>query len=141
MGKKKRWWFDRGGDGWQRDTGLLLLRVGVAGSLIFAHGWGKLLHYSQAAEDFPDPLGIGPGLTMLLAIFAEVFCAAAVAVGLATRAAVLPLIATFVVAFFLVHGGDPFAEKELAFLYLIAFGAILFTGPGRYSLDHWLHRR
>ena len=29
---------------------------------------------------------------------------------------------------------DPFGERELAFVYLIAFVTLFFTGPGRYSL-------
>tara|TARA_B100001093_G_scaffold175037_1_gene167815 strand:- start:10 stop:141 length:132 start_codon:yes stop_codon:yes gene_type:complete len=39
------------------------------------------------------------------------------------------------VAFTIAHDGDPFSRKEKAFVYLIAFLTLYFTGPGKYSLD------
>ena len=39
------------------------------------------------------------------------------------------------VAAFVVHGADPLAKKEMALLYMVAFLAIAFIGPGRFSLD------
>ena len=39
--------------------GLLLLRLGAGGLLLYGHGWAKLMHYSERAAHFPDPLGIG----------------------------------------------------------------------------------
>jgi putative oxidoreductase len=133
--------FDPGSDGRMRDFGLLLMRVGFAVVLIAAHGWGKFMRFGQAAEDFADPIGIGPGATMALAIFSEVLCAAAVALGFMTRLALVPLITTFVVAFFVQHAGDPFPSKEKALLFLIAFVALLAMGPGRFSVDRVLSRR
>jgi putative oxidoreductase len=41
----------------------------------------------------------------------------------------------FAVAAFVQHGQDPFARKELALVYAVPLLALLFTGPGRYSLD------
>ena len=52
-----------------------------------------------------------------------------------TRWAVIPLVIFFVVAGFIQHADDPWSRKELAFLFLVAFLPLLFTGPGRYSLD------
>lgn len=133
--------FDPGRDGAARDAGLLIMRVGFAAAMIGAHGWGKLLRYGTAAEDFADPLGIGGGASMALVIFAEVFCALAVLVGFMGRLASVPLVVTFVVAFFVHHGADPFGQKEKAFLFLIAFLGLLATGPGRYSLDALIGKR
>ena len=133
--------FDPGHAGAGRDFGLLVLRLGLAGSLIFAHGWGKLIDFADKATRFPDPLGIGSTASLGLVTFAEVFCAIALIIGLMSRLATLPLIATFLVAFFMVHGADPFREKELALVYLIAFGALLATGPGRFSLDGLIRGR
>jgi len=39
------------------------------------------------------------------------------------------------VAAFMVHAADPFSQKELALLYLLAFLMVVFVGPGKYSLD------
>ncbi len=47
----------------------------------------------------------------------------------------------FTVAFFMVHAGDPFGKKELAFVYLVIFTALALTGPGRFSLDGLIRKR
>lgn len=114
---------------------LLLLRVAVGGTMLLAHGWGKLLAFGERADTFPDPLGVGNPLSMALAVFAEVFCSLLVVLGLATRLALLPLIVTMLVALLIVHGADPWARKELAFMYLVPFVALLLAGPGPWSLD------
>ena len=66
---------------------------------------------------------------------AEVVCAGLVAIGLATRLAALPLVFTMSVAGFVINAGEPWGEKELAAIYLVPFLALVFTGPGAYSLD------
>ena len=115
--------------------GLLLLRIGMGAMLLFAHGWPKLLHFGERAGQFANPIGVGPQASLVLVVFAEVLCAALVIVGLFTRFALVPLLVFFFVAVFIQHGQDPFGRKELAIAYGIAFLALLFTGPGRYSLD------
>ncbi len=132
---------DTGRPGPGRELGLLLLRVAFGAALIGAHGWGKLMGFAERASRFPDPLGIGSELSLGLAVFAEVFCALALILGIAARPAAAVLTALFAVAFFVVHGGDPFGEKEKAFLFLAASVVLLLTGPGRYSLGKLLRRR
>jgi putative oxidoreductase len=75
----------------------------------------------------------------VLAIFAEVVCAFLIMIGLSTRAALIPLIFTMATAFFAVHLEDPFGQQKKAILF--AFIALLFSGPGRYSLDAMQIRR
>ena len=41
------------------DVALLLLRVWFGLSLLWLHGWGKLMNFSAMTEKFSDPLGIG----------------------------------------------------------------------------------
>jgi len=122
-------------------AGLLILRVGVGGGMLFGHGLGKLLDYGAKSELFPDPLGIGAPLSMALAIFAEALCAALVVAGACTRLAVVPLLMTMAVAFLLVHAGDPWSRKELAFMYFVPFATLLLTGPGPWSVDGLLRAR
>jgi putative oxidoreductase len=38
----------------------------------------------------------------------------------------------------MVHAADPFARKELALMYLLAYITILVAGPGKYSVDRYL---
>ena len=109
--------------------------------MLLGHGLGKLQAYGEKADSFPDPLGVGSPVSMALAIFAEVVCSLLVVLGLTTRAALLPLIMTMLAAFLIVHGGDPWAKKELAFVYLTGFTSLLFLGPGRFSFDNLITKR
>ena len=121
-----------------RDLGLLLLRVAFGASLIGAHGWGKLVDFSERSSSFPGAFNIGSEASLALAVFAEVVCGLAVILGIGGRLPAAVLSAFFVVAFFMIHGGDPFGERELAFVYLVGFLTLFLTGPGRYSLGKLL---
>jgi len=117
------------------NVGLLILRVSTGLIMLFAHGWGKLINFSTIAPQFADPIGVGPTVSLALAVFAEVFCAVAVIIGLKTRWAVVPLVITMIVAVGIVHGSDPWGKKELGIMYMISFLVLFFTGPGKYSVD------
>jgi putative oxidoreductase len=125
----------QGNSGTASSIGLLVLRVGLGAMMIYGHGFGKLMHFSERAAKFSDPLHIGSQNSLALAVFAECLCSALVILGFATRLAVIPLITTMGVALLLHHADDPWNKKELAAVYLVPFVALLFTGPGRYSLD------
>ena len=117
-----------------RDLGLLLLRLFFGGALAIAHGWPKLQQLLSGDYGFPDPLGLGSGLSLGLAVFGELICGVLVAVGLYARVAAVPAAFTMAIAAFVTHGADPFAKKELALCYLVAFTVVAVAGPGRYSL-------
>jgi putative oxidoreductase len=123
-----------------RNSGLLILRVGASATLFLAHGWPKITHFNEMADQFANPIGIGATASLVLVVFAEVFCTALVALGLLTRIFAAPIVIFFTVAVFIQHLHDPFGHKELAVLYGLIFLALLFTGPGRFSLDAWLGR-
>ena len=115
--------------------GLLVLRVAIC-AMMLTHGLYKLSNFSDMSQHF-DPIGIGGTLSLSLVIFAEVFCAVAVLLGLFTRLAAIPLMVAMCVAVFS-YAGQAFAAKELALLYLTCYTALLITGPGRYSIDRLL---
>lgn len=115
--------------------GLLLLRASAGLLMLIQHGLPKLLGFSQKAATFSDPLGLGSTASLVLAVFAEVFCALFVVLGLGTRIAAVPLVVTMLVAAFVVHAGDPFAKKELALLYAAIFSVLILTGPGAFSVE------
>ena len=118
-----------------RDLGLLILRVALGGFMIFGHGLRKLTNFEQLRSTFQDPLGVGSEMSVLLVIFAEVFCSAAIVLGLGTRIAAVPLIVTMVVITTIVKAGTPFGERELALMYMAGYWLLLLLGPGRISLD------
>lgn len=113
---------------------LLVLRV-LFGFLFLTHGYDKLMARSSLADLFADPFGVGSVLSFWLAVFAEVLCSFALMFGLLQRVVLIPMIFTMCTAFFIVHGADSFAVKELSFIYLIVFVVLYITGPGRYSFD------
>jgi putative oxidoreductase len=138
----KRVLTDTGHPGPLRDLGLLVLRVAFSASLIGAHGWRKMVTLVEGGgAGFPDPFGVGGVASLVLAVFAEVICGLALILGLGGRLPAVVLSVFFLVAFFMIHGGDAFGERELAFVYLVVFTAMAFTGPGRYSLGKLIRRK
>ena len=77
-------------------------------------------------------------MSLSLVIFAELFCSVAFVSGFMFRLTPLPMIFSMGVALFGIHAADPFAMKELAFVYFAMFVLLYITGPGRYSLDHFI---
>ena len=126
--------------------GLLVYRLIFGGFMLVGHGWNKLMTFGEKASVFPDPLGIGSAASLAGAVASEVLFAGLVVVGLATRVAVWPLMFTMAVAAFVIHGEGPLwlpaaGAKEPALLYLAAYAILLFTGAGRFSLDHALFQK
>lgn len=107
---------------------------------MLTHGLPKLQKILAGNYQFADPIGLGPELSLILVTFAEVICAILIIVGLLTKLAAIPLIIDMAVAFFIVHQADPFGDKEITLIFLGMFLALLFTGPGRYSLDRGIFK-
>ena len=118
------------------DLGLLILRIAVGAAMIYGHGWGKLLKLTSGDPiKFADPFGLGPEISLVLVVIAEVLCSLLLIVGLFSRYATIPLIVTMLVAIFMVHIQDPFGRMEKAILFLAVYLSIFLMGPGAYSLD------
>ncbi|WP_294618838.1 DoxX family protein [uncultured Bacteroides sp.] len=133
----KRFLFPSKPDGTLISAILLIVRI-VFGILLMNHGIDKWANYQELSSTFPDPLGIGSSLSLGLAIFGELFCSMAFIIGFLYRLVMLPMIFTLFVAFFIVHGNDPFAVKELAFVYWVVFVLMYVIGPGRFAVDRWI---
>lgn len=112
----------------------LLMRVGF-GILMIPHGFSKLTRFADRADNFSDPFNIGSVTSLSLVIFAEFFCAAFVVLGLFTRLACIPIIITMLVVVIYSTNMDVFGDGEKAALFLCGFLTLLFTGPGRISID------
>lgn len=124
-----------------QDLGLLLVRL-LSGGMMLTHGIPKIDRLlGEGPVKFADPFGLGPEISLVLVLFAEVACSILVMIGFKTRLATLPLMFTMLVAAFLIHGADPFGEKELPLLFLTVFGSILISGAGSYSVDRVMEER
>jgi putative oxidoreductase len=138
--------------------GLLVLRLGMGGYML-THGWPKVqMVMARDFDSFGDPLGLGAMPSLLLVTFAEFVCAILLMIGLATRPAALPIVATMAVAAFVAHGSDPWTMQEAAsrffegttqypasklpaLMFLVPFLSLALTGAGGFSIDASLRRR
>ena len=113
---------------------LLLLRLSLGG-LMIPHGYQKLMNFAAKSSGFTDPFHIGGPASMGLTIFAEFFCAIFILVGFATRFSCIPLIIAMAVAVFHAHKGQILGDAETATLFMMGYTALLFAGPGKFSVD------
>ncbi|UCS94770.1 DoxX family protein [Echinicola marina] len=123
-----------------QNLALLILRLSAAG-MMMVHGWSKIANFSEYLTKFSDPFGLGPAVSLQLAIFAEFFCAILLALGFMSRWVLIPLIFTMTTAAFMVHGADPFSVKEKSLLYLVMYVVLFFTGPGKISMDAQINKK
>jgi putative oxidoreductase len=124
---------------WAFDTMSFLMRITFGGLMLVDHGFQKLTKYPSLQSKFSDPFQIGSDWSLILVIFAEVFCSMLIIAGLFTRLAAIPLVIAMGIAFFIAHNHDV-KEGEKAALFLVGFLAILLVGPGRASLDRMMGR-
>lgn len=115
---------------------LLILRVGASISMIYLHGYPRLINFSKISSEFADPLGLGATTSLGLVVFAEFFCSLLLIIGLFTRWSCIPLIITMSVATWMINGGQGFIFQEKSFVYLIIYSSLLLSGGGSFSIDH-----
>ena len=110
------------------------------GVLFFMHGLDKMTNFDQLSLTFPDIMGFGSYMSLMLSIFAEFCCSLFLIFGLLIRVMLIPMIIAMAVAFFDVHDAM-MPEGELSLIYLIVFIIVYLTGPGRFSLDYLIDAR
>lgn len=128
------------------DTGLLLLRIAL-GIVFTMHGWQKLTGFGvQGVTGMVGSLGIPlPTINAIALIATELVGGAALLVGAFSRIAGLSTAFAMLVATSLVHWPNGFflpGGFEFTLTLALASLAVVFAGPGRYSLDAvlWAHR-
>lgn len=131
---------------WQVDVGLLILRLVFGGFMFIGHGWPKLQKFSELSGSFPDPIGLGSQVSLVLALGAEIGCALLLVLGALTRLVTIPLMVTMAVAAFVIHAEGPFflpgqGAKEPALLFLAAYLSLFVAGAGQFSLDRILFKK
>ncbi|WP_046755992.1 DoxX family protein [Kordia jejudonensis] len=117
------------------DTSILLFRVLVSLSMINTHGLKKILNFPETVSHIPDPFGMGGYVSTIIAIIANIVGPIFIIFGLGTRVAILPILGVTLMGFFVVHGSDPWAVRDIPLMYSLAYLLIFFLGAGKYSLD------
>ncbi len=137
--------FVNNGRGLNVDLGILLIRV-ILGALMAFYGYEKLIHFKElAASDFwaktVSFLGMKGSVPLALTVFAEFVCSLLLIAGLFTRFSVIVLAFCMAYIFLVVFPGNIISKSDngyeinSAFTYFIIYIGLLFTGPGKYSLD------
>ena len=116
---------------------LLVMRI-VVTVFMLTHGIPKLVQLFMGDFNFPDPIGLGPELSLSLAVFAEFYCSLFILVGYRSRFFVIPLIILMLVALLIIHGSEPVFDHFNILLYLLFYILILQMGGGKYSLTYYL---
>lgn len=132
-----------------RDVALLLERL-MLGTVFVFHGSQKMFgafggYGLQGTADWMATVGIPlPFLSATLAASAELFGGIALALGVGTRLAVVPLVVTMLVAT-AVHAGGGFAVTNGGVEYTLVLTTMLvalgLSGAGSYSVDAALRER
>jgi putative oxidoreductase len=124
-----------------RDTGLLILRVGI-GIMFMFHGLPKLTGGPEIWAKVGSALSViglnfAPTFMGLMAAIAEFGGGLLLLLGLFTRPASFFLLITMIVATLMhVLSGDSFIRYSHALESAILFFGFIFIGPGTFSLDH-----
>ena len=127
----------------QVGIGLLVLRIFAGASLFLEHGLEKLTGYSTMVQHVPDPIHLGPQASLAYALLSDGICSILVVLGVTTRAASTVILINLLTVFFIVHHAQFFTSGhvELVWVYIGAFLALAFTGPGQFSIDARLATR
>jgi putative oxidoreductase len=126
--------------GERASIGLLLVRL-IVGVAFIIHGYPKIEHPMSWMPNSPFP-----PMLLALAAFAEFAGGIALIAGLLTPLFALLIAVDMAVAILVeaIPHGTPFIAMgnsyESAAFYLVVTLALVFTGPGRYSLDAMIAR-
>lgn len=121
---------------------LLAWEFGIAGlEKLRGRNW-----FAEIQDQFPLPFSLLPvEVSWFLATWAELFGAALLVVGLATRFTSAALMVLTVVAWAAVHAGLGYNVCQngwkLPLIFLVLFVPLLLNGAGTLSLDHLIGRR
>ena len=123
---------------WAFNLSMLCVRLVSGLMMLFAHGLDKLQKFNTLEVDFYNFMGFGHRTSLILAIFAELFCSIFIILGLFTRFSAIPLGITLAVAIFGHNANMPWLVSETGILYLACYLLLLFCGPGKISIDGML---
>lgn len=102
--------------------------------------------FGQIQSQFPFPFDlINTDISWFLSTWSELLGSVAILVGFATRFSALSLIILDLVAWYSVHASNGYnvcsSGFKLPLMYLILLLPLLFMGPGKASIDHFIARK
>ncbi len=102
--------------------------------------------FAEVQDQFPFPFNIvPPEISWFLATWSELLGAVALVIGLGTRFFSVSLIILTIVAWVSVHADNGYNVcsngYKLPLMFLVMFIPLLFSGPGKLSLDHLIAKR
>lgn len=108
--------------------------------------WNGMNWFGEIMDMFPFPFNVIPvEVSWQISTWSELGGAIALVLGLATRISSASLIVVTVVAWASVHAGLGYNVCDngwkLPLIYLVMFLPLLFSGPGKLSLDYLIARR
>ena len=123
-----------------RDSALLFLRIVFGSLFIYIHGWPKLaggLARWKTLGFAMKHLGITfwPGFWGFMAAFSESVGVGLLILGLAFRPSCLLLVITMSVTALAEYHARGLGEASHALELALVFAALIFIGPGKYSID------
>jgi putative oxidoreductase len=126
---------------WQ-ETGLTVIRVLVGGFMVY-HGLDVfdqkiMADNAKWLSDMKFPL---PGLLAYLGKGSEWAGGILFTIGLFTRLALIPVVATMLIIAFGMGHGKIWMDDQHPFLFALLFLVTFFTGPGKWSLDYYFFGR
>ncbi len=124
---------------WQT-TGLTIIRV-ILGAFLIYHGWEIFNEVKMNEYLLWDNFKNSNGKLLVYAgKAAELLAGILFVLGLFTRIASLLTIGTMCYIAFFLGNGIIWNNDQHPFLFVLLALIFIFTGPGRYSLDHYLFK-
>lgn len=102
--------------------------------------------FGQIKDAFPFPFNLLPvDISWFLSTWFELIGAIALVIGLGTRFFSVSLVILTIVAWVSVHAGNGYNVcnngYKLPLMYIVMFLPLIFSGPGKASIDYWLAKR
>lgn len=126
------------------DAGLLIIRLGLGLGFIYFHGWSKLVAGPERWASIGGVMGhiginFGHSFFGFMAAFSETIAALFILLGLFFQPMLGLLCFTMIMAA-VSHIAAGRGSPGNALTYAVILLGLIFTGPGKYSLDAWLER-
>ena len=126
----------------KNNFGVLFIRIAFGFHLLH-YSWNDVLHFSAGDNaEWLGSLGVPfPFIMSWAYILTQFIGGILLLIGYKTRLVAVPLIVTFLVAYFLVHAGDSYKNSFQAIQMLAVSLFFFYNGSGKISLDDYINTK